>query len=138
MENLYCCPTGISQIIIFFQSMSLGQNAKITYKGIFLIESTLFFVHLAVKLHLMDIILCSSPKTNKVRKHVPGTKIITGKLFFFTLFSQITRKCHSMSLGQNAKITHKHIFVFVNINLYYIKDFGYDNSLHIWKICAVF
>ena len=57
---------------------------------------------------------------------------------FLTSISQIARISQSMSLGQNAKITHKHIFVFANINLYYIKDFRYDNSLHLWKICTVF
>ena len=43
MENLYSFLTSISQIARISQSMSLGQNAKITYKGIFVIVSALIF-----------------------------------------------------------------------------------------------
>jgi hypothetical protein len=42
-----------------------------------------------------------------------------------------------MSLGQNVKITHNHIFVFNNINFAYIKHLRYDNCSHLWKMCTV-
>ena len=43
MENLCSFLTSISQIARISQSMSLGQNAIITYKGIFVIVSALIF-----------------------------------------------------------------------------------------------
>ena len=42
-----------------------------------------------------------------------------------------------MSLGQNVKITHKHIFVFANIIFSDINHFRYDNCSHLCKICTV-
>lgn len=54
-----------------------------------------------------------------------------------TCISQITRFTQSMSLGQNVKITHKHIFVFANIIFSDINHFRYDNCSHLWKICTV-
>ena len=58
-------------------------------------------------------------------------------LHLLTEISQINRICQSMSLGQNVKITHTHIFESAKIYFSYLKHFSYDDCLHLWEICTV-
>ena len=59
-------------------------------------------------------------------------------LLFLTEIGQISKSCQSMSLGQNVKITHEHIFVFANNIFSDINPSRYDNFSHLWKFCTFF